>query len=280
MKNLFAAIFIMLTGSYLHAQYYYKDIIGTRDFNKTIQLYLSNKVASVEETGFDAEGMKNDDFSETHNLFTDQGLLKIATRNKTEISNEYYRFNEKGLLTTITDTSSSLVSTTTYSYDDKNNAVLIKNVVNDANDSIYVNEEHLWFYNDQNKPVRMLRIVNKTDTTDVRLTLDEKGNVIEELPFINKISREKIYYYYDSKNRLTDIVRFNTKAGRLLPDYMFEYSDNNQVIQKITTIASGDVGYIIWRYSYGPSGLKAKEASFNKDKTMIGKIEYAYQFGQ
>ncbi|HEY1870883.1 MAG TPA: hypothetical protein VGG71_07475, partial [Chitinophagaceae bacterium] len=59
-----------------------------------------------------------------------------------------------------------------------------------------------------------------------------------------------------------------------------EYSDSNQVIQKITTIASGDVGYIIWRYSYSQNGLKAKEASFNKDKTMIGKIEYAYQFGQ
>jgi hypothetical protein len=237
-------------------------------------------VRSVEEAGYDPEGMKDSVFSETHDFFADRNLLKIATRNKTDISNEYYRFNEKGLLTTITDTSSALVSTTTYNYDDKNNPVLIKNVVNDANDSIYENEEHVWFYNEQNKPVRMLRIVNKTDTTDVRFTLDEKGNVIEELPFIKKVSREKIYYYYDSKNRLTDIVRFNTKAGRLLPDYMFEYSDNNQVIQKITTVASGDVGYIIWRYSYGPNGLKAKEASFNKDKTMIGKIEYAYQFGQ
>ncbi|HEY1869666.1 MAG TPA: hypothetical protein VGG71_01340, partial [Chitinophagaceae bacterium] len=197
MKNLLAAIFLLLSTSCLHAQYYYKDIIGTRDFNKTIQLYLNNKVDAVEEAGFDAEGMKDSDFSETHNFLPGKNLLKIATRNKTDISDEYYRFNEKGLLTTITDTSSALVSTTTYSYDDKNNPVLIKNVVNDANDSIYEIEEHHWFYNEQNKPVRMLRIVNKNDTTDVRFTLDEKGNVTEELPFIKKVSREKIYYYYD-----------------------------------------------------------------------------------
>jgi hypothetical protein len=107
MKNLFAAILVMLTSSCLHAQYYYKDIVGTRDFNKTIQLYLDNKVVSVEESGFDPEGMKNSDFSETHNFFAARNMLRIATRNKTDISNEYYRFNEKGLLTTITDTSSA-----------------------------------------------------------------------------------------------------------------------------------------------------------------------------
>jgi len=31
---------------------------------------------------------------------------------------------------------------------------------------------------------------------------------------------------------------------------------------------------------YDDKGLKTKEASFNKDKVMTGKIEYFYQFGQ
>jgi hypothetical protein len=104
--------------------------------------------------------------------------------------------------------------------------------------------------------------------------------VIEELPYIKKISGEKTYYYYDGKNRLTDIVRFNTKARRLLPDYMFEYTENNQVSQKITTLSMMDLGYLIWRYVYNDKGLKTKEASFNKDKAMTGKIEYSYRFGQ
>ena len=28
---------------------------------------------------------------------------------------------------------------------------------------------------------------------------------------------DRIYYYYDEKNRLTDIVRYNKKAKKLLP---------------------------------------------------------------
>jgi hypothetical protein len=289
MKNILGSFFILIGSATLHAQYYYKDLIGTRDFNQTIRLYFSNKVLSAEATGFDGDEAKNSDFSETYNFFADRSLLKIATRNKSVITNEYYRFDPKGLLINKSDTSSSLastgtytylVSTTTYTYNDKDNPVLIKNTVSDASDSIYATEVHQWFYNDQGKPVRMLKISDNNDTTEVRFTLDDKGNVIEELPFVRQISGEKTYYYYDDKGRLTDIVRFNTKARRLLPDYMFEYTEKNQVAQKITTLSMMDLGYLIWRYVYDDKGLKSKEASFNKDKVMTGKIEYSYQFGK
>jgi hypothetical protein len=280
MKNILGSFFILISSITLHAQYYYKDIIGTRQINQTIKLYLDNKVLSAEAIGFDGDGVKNSDFSETHSLFPDFKLLKIATRNKTVITSEYYRFDANNLLINISDTSASVISTTTYAYDEKNNPVLIKNRVADASDSIYANEVHQWFYNDQGKPTRMLKILNNNDTTEIRLTIDDKGNVIEELPFIKRTSGEKTYYYYDSKNRLTDIVRFNIKARRLLPDYMFEYTENNQVSQKITTLSMADLGYLIWRYVYDDRGLKTKEASFNKDKVMTGKIEYSYRFGQ
>lgn len=289
MKNILGSFFILVSSVTLHAQYYYKDLIGTREINQTIKLYLLNKVQSAEATGFDGDGVKNKDFSETYNFSVGNNLLKIATRNKTVITNEYYRFDSKGLLTNMSDTSSSLasdatytylVSTTTYNYNDKDNPVLIKNTVTDASDSIYANEIHQWFYNDQGKPARMLRILNNNDTTEIRFTVDDKGNVVEELPFVKKVSGEKTYYYYDDRNRLTDIVRYNSKARRLLPDYMFEYTDKNQVSQKITTFSMMDLGYLIWRYVYDDKGLKSKEASFNKDKVMTGKIEYSYQFGQ
>lgn len=280
MKNILGSFFILISSITLHAQYYYKDIIGTRQINQTIKLYVDNKVLSAEAIGFDGDGVKNSDFSETHSLFPDFKLLKIATRNKTVITSEYYRFDANNLLINISDTSSSITSTTTYTYDEKNNPVLIKNRVADASDSIYANEVHQWFYNDQGKPTRMLKILNNNDTTEIRFTIDDKGNVIEELPFIKKTSGEKTYYYYDSKNRLTDIVRFNSKARRLLPDYMFEYTEKNQVSQKITTLSMMDLGYLIWRYVYDDRGLKTKEASFNKDKVMTGKIEYSYRFRQ
>jgi len=284
MKNIAIVIFVIFNSISLHAQYYYQDIVGTKELNQMIQLYLKNKVRTVEAAGFDAEGLQNSDFSETHQFFPNLDLLKISSRNKTNIANEYYRFNSKDLLVTITDSTSDstsfLVSKTSYDYDDKGNPVSIANVVNDANDSVYESEVHQWFYNAEGKPVRMFRIVNTTDTTDVRFTLDNKGNVIEELPFVKKISREKIYYYYDDQNRLTDIVRFNTKAGRLLPDYMFEYSANNEVAQKITTLSAAGTGYLIWRYGYDDRGLKTTEASFNRNKELTGKIRYSYKFGQ
>lgn len=280
MKNISIVVLILLSSFSSTAQYYYKDIIGTRNINQMIKLYRDNKVALVEATGFDGDGVKSSDFSETHNFFPDRDLLKIATRNKTSIDNQYYRFDSRGLLSGISDTSSAGVSTTSYTYDDNGNPILIKNTVTDSEDSIYENEVHQWFYNSAGKPIRMLRIVNNNDTTDIRCTLDDNGNVVEELPFIKKISREKIYYYYDDRNRLTDIVRFNVKAHRLLPDYMFEYSDKNQVIQKITTLSTIGMGYLIWRYAFDDRGLKTKEVTFNRDKAMTGKIEYNYRFGQ
>jgi hypothetical protein len=288
MKNIFSVALVLAISLSLSAQYYYKDIIGTRELNQTIRLYLDNKVLSVEAKAFNGDGMKDGDFSEGQYFFGDRSLLKISTRNKTTISNQYYRFDTRGLLTTISDTTAPLVSTSTYTYDEKNNPVLIKNIITDADDSINQSEIHQWFYNAQGKPVRMLRILNNNDTTDVRFTLDEKGNVIEELPFIRKMSRDKTYYYYDSKNRLTDIVRFNVKAQRLLPDYMFEYSDDNLVIQKITAVSTIGLPYVTWRYVYDKKGLKTKEATFikpkeassNQDQIMTGKIEYSYHFGQ
>ena len=280
MKNISLVILILVISFSSKAQYYYKDIIGTQDINRMIKVYQDNKVVEVEATGFDGDGVKSSDFSETHRFFPRLDVLKISTRNKTSVANQYYHFDSRGLLSGIADTSSAGMSITTYTYDNNDNPVLIKNTVTDSEDSIYETELHQWFYNADGKPIRMLRIMNANDTTEVRFTLDGKGNVIEELPFVKKKNGEKVFYYYDDKSRLTDIVRFNTKARRLLPDYMFEYSANNQVVQKITTLSTIGIGYLIWRYAFDDKGLKTKEATFNRDKVMTGKIEYSYRFGQ
>ena len=124
----------------------------------------------------------------------------------------------------------------------------------------------------------MLRIVNDIDTTYVSFTIDAKGNVTEEYSTRKGVKSEPVYYYYDANNRLTDIVRYNTKARKLLPEYMFEYSADNKVIQKITVPANSS-NYIIWRYQYDAGGLKTKEAVYDKYKALTGKIEYIYQRG-
>jgi len=285
MKSIIATFTILAFTLSLSAQFYYKDIIGTADVNRVINLYQTNNVKTVTSTGFDEDGRKNAEFSETHYFFPERNMLRIATRNNQTVTNQYFRFDKNRLVTSITDTSLSLISATSYSYDDKNNLVSVRNTVIDAGDSIYVNELHLWFYNEAGKPVRMLRVVNRTDTTDIRFSLDENGNVIDEWPFINRISRQKTYYYYNSKNQLTDIVRYNVAARKLLPDFMFEYTDKNELRQKRTAIGTMGITYLIWTFVYNEKGLKSKEATFKKDKRldqleMVGKIEYSYSFGQ
>ena len=94
------------------------------------------------------------------------------------------------------------------------------------------------------------------------------------------VRSEPVYYYYNENNQLTDIVRFNKKAKRLLPEYMFEYSEDNRVIQKIT-VPANSFDYLIWRYQYNQQGLKTKEAIYSKDdkRKQLGRIEYQYFFG-
>ena len=126
----------------------------------------------------------------------------------------------------------------------------------------------------------MLRVRNNSDTTRVLFILDEQGNVGEEKVTRSNLPASTVYYYYDSRNRLTDIVRYNTKAKKLLPDMLFEYDEKDRVIQKITTTSNLTLGYLIWRYIFDEKGLKTKEALFNDDKQLTGKIEYSYTFGQ
>jgi hypothetical protein len=57
---------------------------------------------------------------------------------------------------------------------------------------------------------------------------------------------------------------------------MFEYDDNNRLIQKITTTSNLNLGYLTWRYLYNEKGLKTKEALFNKEKQLQGRIDYSY----
>jgi hypothetical protein len=157
---------------------------------------------------------------------------------------------------------------------------MLQSVISSSTDmahSINQTEEHRWEY-DNDKIVRMLRIKDKMDTAYISFKLDDKGNIIEEQSVRKGITSEPVYYYYDGNNRLTDIVRFSNKAKRLLPEYLFEYSPSNQVIQKITVPANSSE-YLIWRYQYDEKGLKIKEAVFDKHKQLTGKIEYLYQFG-
>lgn len=278
-----ATLFFSFT---LRAQYYYSDIIGTGETNRQLQSYIANKVRMVTATGYTPQGSKATDFAEVQEIMENGKVLKVSKNSNLTYSSFYQRFDEQNRLISITDTSQGIRNITTYEYDTGGRVINIQNSVNDPVTEINQVEVHRWIYNKDGKVEKMWRTINGADSLEIRFIPDENGNPGEERTFRNGYETEMLYYYFDERNRITDIVRYNKRVKKLLPDAIISYDDAGRIIQRITS-TSGDnlrsttwVGYIIWRYIYNEQGLKTKEALFDNEQKLAGKIEYSYTFGR
>lgn len=277
MKSVLLVVILLISAT-LNAQYYYNDIIGTQEVVAKMKTFLAAKVQSVTAAGYDPQGIKSTEFNEWQDVQANGSVLKITTRNGQNVTRSYYRFDNTTRLVNSRDSSGDIQSVSDYSYDTKGNLADIKITTKDSLKDFSETEERQWQYSADGKPERMWRIINGKDSSEHRFTLDENGNVADEQLYRRNVGIDPVYYYYDDKNRLTDIVRYNKKAKRLLPDVMFEYDESNRVIQRITTVSTSNPDYFIWRYLFNDKGLKTKEALFNKYKELKGRIEYSYTF--
>ena len=270
-------LFVLLFFFDAHSQYYYKDLVAAADITRQMKTYTVNNIQRVTAKGITPEGGSAPDFNEVYEINANGTVLKITTTVNKVVSSLRHSFNDRGLLISTVDSAVNVKSTSTYTYDATGKIISISNIATDADSSgdFSQTEVHQYIYKN-GKLDKMWRIINKTDSLEVRFVTDENGNVLEERSFKRGVLSDPIYYYYDDRNRLTDIVRFNYKANRLLPDYLFEYDDNDRVIQKITTTSGKNLGYLTWRYLFDEKGLKTKEALFNKDKQLQGRIDYSY----
>jgi YD repeat-containing protein len=278
MKTRLFILFLCFSQLCQSQTYYYIDIIGTKDLGERMKGYINNNVKSISATGYDPQGVKTSDFNEWQQVDAGKRILTVITRNGQQVTRQYYRFDDQFRLTSITDTSGNVHSVSAYVYDAAGNLTSIKINTSDSLFSEIV--EHQWKYNTAGKPAKMWRITNGKDSLEYRFTIDESGNVADESLYRAGLAPDPVYYYYDEKHRLTDIVRYNKRAKKLLADFMFEYDESNRVIQKITTLSTINPDYLIWRYLYNDQGLKTKEALFNKQKDLNGRIEYQYTFNQ
>ncbi len=276
MKNFLLPVALMLHIT-VFSQYYYTDLVDARLINDRMKNLAAQKVKSITATGYDATGAKTGDFNEWQEVDSEKKSLKITTRNGQQVNRQYYQFDNDYRLSSVTDTSAGIKTVTSYSYDSNGNITLIRTAIKDSLQDFSETIEHHYQYN-EGKPVRLLRILNGKDSTEYRFTLEEHKNVADEQLFRRGVGYDRVYYYYDDKNRLTDVVRYNKKAQKLLPTMMFEYDDAGRIIQKLTVVSADNPDYLIWRYLYDAKGLKSKEALFNKQKELTGRIEYAYKF--
>ena len=276
MKPFLLALSVLI-GSVSSAQYYYKDIIGTRESSGMIKNYMNNKVNRVLLTSYNANNEKDDQFYVEQQFSPSIRALKTITRSGVTNQSVLISYADaNGNVIKTIDSSEIVVTITDYQYNEKGQLVSLITSSSDTS-SNKESEQHIWEWNN-NHPVKMLRIENKLDTAYVEFIIDEKGNVAEERETRKKIRMQPIYYYYNENNQLSDIVRYSPRAKQLMAEYIFEYSDANQVIQKIT-IPSNNSNYLFWRYQYDARGLKVKEKIFDKQKQLTGTIEYQYSFG-
>ena len=259
-------------------QFYYNDIIDARLISERMKNLTGLKVKTITATGYDARGSKTTDFNEWQEISPERKILKVTTRNGQQVNRQYFQFDNQYRLISIADSSGDIKSTTVYSYDNNGNIVSIKTNSRDSLQDFSETIEHQYHYNSSGKPEKLWRIINGKDSSEYRFILDESKNIADEQLYRRGVGIEPVYYYYDEKNRLTDIVRYNKKVKKLLPAVMFEYDDADRIIQKMTVLSSDNPDYLIWRYLYNDKGLKTKEALFNKQKELTGRIEYAYSF--
>jgi hypothetical protein len=276
MKSIFALTLILLAQA-AHSQFYYKDVIGTRETTEMMQVYISNKVSRVLLTSYDADNTKSDNFYVEQEFISSAQTLKTSTKNgDADPAILLSWIDAKGRVIKTLDSTIAFKSTSTYTYNENGDLLRILSISTDSANRSTQSEEHIWQYK-EGVITGMQRIKNKVDTIFVSFKTDDKGRIIEEQETRRGVKSEPYYYYYNNSGQLSDIVRYNPKARRLLPEYMFEYSPSNQVIQKIT-VPSGSDKYLIWRYQYNAQGLKTKEAIYDKQKQLTGKVEYQYSF--
>lgn len=260
------------------AQFYYKDIVVTRQTTERWKLYKSARVRSVQLSSFESDGQPSDGFEGDQEVSGDFSLISTHTKSSRSADSRLMAwYSADGRPTRTLDTSDTYSSTTEYQYDPPGRLTTITNTSIETDNKVQAVEQHQWHYDADGKPTSMWKIKNGTDTTFVRFIKDEKGNIAEEHVTRNNLALPTVYYYYDSDNRLTDIVRYNSRAQKLLPDYIFEYDASGRIASMLMVPEQNSPEYQKWVYEYNDKGLKTKESCFNRRKELMGRVEYAYK---
>ncbi len=274
-------LFVAITSA--KSQYYFTDIVSHRQSDYQYKQLIAAKVTHMQAVSY---GKDSTTVSTTFTLEQDiiDGGKKVITKTTlansgtTIIENNYRNDQLIISLNSIVQPLSTVVTKTAYTYSDQGE---ILSIVSNSLDTIAsvsgFSERHIWQYNDKNKPTKMLNIKNNSDTLTVLFTYDEKGNVAEEKWFRKGLTIEKYYYYYDSDGLLTDVVRFNDRVRKLLPDFVYEYDDKANII-KMTQTIKGGTDYFIWKYTYNDKNLKATESCYTRKNELQGKVVYEYSF--
>jgi hypothetical protein len=257
-----------------NAQYYYKDILSTKQITADLNAYKENKIRKISIKSFEDNGEESEGFFCEKKLSKKYKTSTLFTRSNFSYASLFTAtYDEAGKILTTYDSSDLSVTEIRYTYNSNNQITnilsSIQSIDEDFNNGI--KEEHIYTY-ENNLVTNMQKIKNGKDTLTILFSADENGNITLEKDTKNGT---KYYYYYDAKNRLTDIVPETEYTKALKPDYIFEYN-NAGLITQMTAVEEGSSHYFIWKYSYD-NGLRTKERCYSDERKLMGSIEYSYK---
>lgn len=257
-----------------NAQYYFNDIISIKQGNDQYRLLRTQKIASVKAVSYEPDNSITEGFAVTQEMSRDGKKVTITTTSNNQTGTTVNTY-DMGILKRTQSNNKNISNKTDYSYDAQGRISKVHLSTVDTFMNSTISEIHEWSYDEYGAPATMLRIKNGVDTTLVQFVKDDQQNIGEEIWRKNGRIVERYYYYYNNNNQLTDIVRYNSKAKKLMPDFVYEYNASNQLSQ-MTQFSLGSNNYFVWKYKYNDKGLKTEEVCSDKSKLQIGRIEYQY----
>ncbi|MFP5042129.1 hypothetical protein [Parasediminibacterium sp. JCM 36343] len=264
-----------------HGQYYFTDIVAQQQSAQQYKLLVSKKIKEVKAVGYDPNEEITPGFSIEQTIKGDGKKIVTKTAiqgsSTTVLVNEYANGKLMNSISSNVKDQTTVETTTVYTYNRNGSIASIATNSSDTAVTATNNSEiHIWQYNEHNIPSQMLRIKSGHDTMRIVFTYDEKGYLAEEKWQKNGQITENYYYYYNDAGLLTDVVRYNSMARKLLPDFIYEYDADGKVVKMIQSIKGG-TDHLTWRYDYNENGLRQTENCYSKQNQFVGKVVYQYQ---
>lgn len=276
MKRFLLCLALLASCCWVHAQYYYNDIVAAAQINKQYLVLKANHIQKVTARSFESDDTQAAGFELNQQISKD--AAKITTRTDYPSAGHSFQvsYYADDRIVKTEDSSANVFTVTSYTYTGQNQLSTITTGTIDTFMHSQSTEQHIWLYLPRGQPKRMLKIKEGKDTTFIDFVLDDQGNIAEERWNKGGRTQETYYYYYNNNHQLTDVVRYNSRAKKLLPDYLFRYDEAGRVSQ-MTQIPLGTSNYMVWYYLFDDTGLKQQELVYNKKKELVGKIEYGYK---
>ena len=274
MKKSLTVLFILASTTIANAQHYYKDILSNKQITADLKTYKENKVRKISVKSFEDNGIESEGFFCEKKISKNYKSSELFTRsNFSNASLFKANYDAAGKLLNTYDSSELSITEIRYSYNENNQIKSVLSSIRSRDEDFEngITEEHIYNY-EKEVVTNMQKVKNGKDTINILFTTDENGNITLEKDTKNA---SKYYYYYDKKNRLTDIVPETEFTKTLKPDYIFEYNNANQITQ-MTSVEEGSSHYFVWKYSY-ENGLRQKERCYSDERRLMGSIEYAYK---